>query len=84
MILQGESERSANQDPLPGESRLPNVPPGESRLPNVLINRAKITPTTIETAQKAKKTEAAAALSTSIRSGAFPAHDEVSIAELAA
>ena len=74
VILQGESERSANQDPLPGESRLPKV----------LINRAKITPATIETAQKAKKTEAVAALSASIRSGAFPAHDEVSIAELAA
>ena len=72
--LLGEVERSANQEPLPRESRLPKV----------LMIRAMTTPVTIETAQKAKNTEAVAALSASMRSCAPPAQEEVSIAELAA
>ena len=82
--LLGEVERSANQEPLPGESRLPKVLSLESKLPKVLMNRAMATPVTIETAQKAKKVEAVAALSTSMMSCAPPAQEEMSIAELAA
>ena len=48
------------------------------------MNRAMATPVTIETAQKAKKVEAVAALSTSMMSCAPPAQEEMSIAELAA
>ena len=72
--LLGEVERSANQEPLPGESRLPKV----------LMNRAMTTPVTIETAQKAKKVEAVAALSASMSSSGPAVHEEVSMAELAA
>ncbi len=82
--LLGEVERSANQEPLPGESRLPKVLSLESRLPKVLMNRAMTTPITIETAQKAKKIEAVAALSASMSSSGPAVHEEVSIVELAA
>ena len=72
MARPGELGRSSNQEPLPAESSFP------------LKRIAIITPATIETAQKAKKAEAAAARSTSIRSGGFPAHVLRSIAELTA
>ena len=72
MVRPGESGISSNQEPLPAESSFP------------LRAIAIITPATIETAQKAKKAEAAAARSTSIRSEELPVHVLRSIAELTA
>jgi len=68
----GVSGSPSNQDPVPVGSSL------------FLSRRAVIAPATIETAQKAKKTDAAAARSTSIRSVALPVHVLRSITELAA
>ncbi len=65
------------------DSGAPNAPvPADSSLP--LVRVVVITPTTIEVAQNAKKTDAIAALPVSIKSGAEPAQSEESRTELAA
>ena len=67
-----DDDRGAPKDPLPVVSNLPR------------IKVVAITPVTIDVAQNAKNTDAIAALSVSIRSGAAPAQSEGSNIELAA